>query len=200
MPTTAKSRQTREQIMDQGLRLFNAQGYHGTGIKEVLDAAGIPKGSFYHYFDSKEHFALEIIEHYRNLECNRLPPRESSSGDRLQQLRGLLETVIDEYEQPGHTKIGCLIVNLSAELANSSEGFRQALEASNARVVDELRLDFELAQQQQSVRSDLPAEQLATLFWSAWQGAMLRMKLTRDTTPLRQVVTLLFDQLFKPAG
>ena len=54
----------RENLLNQGVGLLMQQGYHGTGLKEILDAVQIPKGSFYNYFGSKENFAAEIIEHY----------------------------------------------------------------------------------------------------------------------------------------
>lgn len=189
---------SRELLLAKGLELFNRQGYHGTGLKEILDAAGVPKGSFYHYFESKEHFAVEIINHYRALEFDRWENTfKGTRDDRLSEIRHGLATLIDEYEAE-EAKIGCLIANLSGELAASSPYFRSAIHASSEEVLACIEADFALAQEQGTLRRDLPPRELACLFWDAWQGAMLRMKVTRSTAPLRQVVDHLLDHLFKP--
>ncbi len=196
MTPLSKGQQTREHVLAQGLQLFNDKGYHGTGLKEILEAAGIPKGSFYHYFESKEHFAVEIINHYRALEFDRWESYfKNHDGDRLSQIRAVLDIIIEEYQQET-AKIGCLIANLSGELANSSPYFRKAIQASTEQVLECIEEDMAIAQQQGSVRTDIPARELALLFWDAWQGAMLRMKVSRSTEPLKNTVTLLLDNLF----
>ncbi|MCW8884659.1 MAG: TetR/AcrR family transcriptional regulator [Motiliproteus sp.] len=201
MSPASKGQQTREHILKQGLQLFNDKGYHGTGLKEILDAAGIPKGSFYHYFESKEHFAVEIINHYRAIEFDRWESYLADhQGDRLSQIRDILEIIIAEYEVQT-AKIGCLIANLSGELANSSPYFRKAIQASTEQVLQCIEEDMVISQQQGTVRTDIPPRELALLFWDTWQGAMLRMKVSRSTAPLKNTVTLLLDNLFlSPEG
>jgi TetR/AcrR family transcriptional repressor of nem operon len=54
----------RKKLLDQGVRLLMSQGYHATGVNEIVKSVQIPKGSFYSYFDSKEAFAAEAITHY----------------------------------------------------------------------------------------------------------------------------------------
>lgn len=199
MTKRTSSETAREHILSKGLELFNRQGYHATGLKEILDAAGIPKGSFYHYFESKEHFAVEIINHYRGLNHDRWEQEFSNApGTRLQQIRTALTTLIEEYEAED-TKIGCLIANLSGELANSSPYFRSAIQASTEEVLLCITEDIAQAQQEGDLRSDLPARDLAELFWDAWQGAMLRMKVTRSTRPLRLTLNLLLNNLLAPS-
>ena len=55
---------TREKIIHEGARLIHAQGYKATGIQQILDAVGIPKGSFYFYFKSKDDFGCAVIDHF----------------------------------------------------------------------------------------------------------------------------------------
>ncbi|MGZ8188833.1 MAG: TetR/AcrR family transcriptional regulator, partial [Methylosarcina sp.] len=64
MNAISQKRFNRDNILNRGVSLLMQQGYHGTGLKEILDAVQIPKGSFYNYFDSKESFAAEVIQHY----------------------------------------------------------------------------------------------------------------------------------------
>lgn len=56
--------ETRDKLIEAGLQLMLAKGYTNTGIQEIVNQAGVPKGSFYHYFDSKENFALAIIDSF----------------------------------------------------------------------------------------------------------------------------------------
>ncbi len=167
-------------------------------MKEILTAAGIPKGSFYHYFESKEHFAVEIINHYHALQFDRWETEFNQPQlDKLSQIRRALSILIDEYgaQQP---MTGCLLANLSGELANSSPYFRAAIHRSGQAVLACIRDDMLIAQQQGKVRRDIPADELASLLFSTWQGATLRMKVTQSTEPLRQVVSHLLDGYFRP--
>jgi TetR/AcrR family transcriptional repressor of nem operon len=66
MTSATQKQTTRENLLAQGVTLLMQQGYQGTGLKEILDAAQIPKGSFYNYFGSKENFGAEVIQHYIN--------------------------------------------------------------------------------------------------------------------------------------
>ena len=66
MSRLSQKQTNKENLLSQGVSLLMQQGYHGTGLKEILDAVQIPKGSFYNYFGSKENFAAEVIEHYIN--------------------------------------------------------------------------------------------------------------------------------------
>lgn len=198
MATPRKSDSTREQILEQGYTLFNNLGYNGTGLKEILHASGIPKGSFYHYFESKEHFAVEIINHYRALQFDRWETEFKQPGlDKLSQIRRALGIIIEEYgaQQP---MTGCLLANLSGELANSSPYFREAIQRSSQEVLNCIRDDMRIAQEEGTVRRDIPADELASVFFSSWQGAILRMKVTQSTEPLRLAVSHLLDRYFRP--
>ncbi len=198
MMTSRKSDNTREQILEQGYTLFNNLGYNCTGLKQILQAAGIPKGSFYHYFESKEHFAVEIINHYHALQFDRWETEFKQPGlDKLSQIRRALGIIIEEYEaqQP---MTGCLLANLSGELANSSPYFRDAIQRSGQQVLSCIRDDMRTAQTEGTVRRDIPADELASVLFSAWQGAILRMKVTQSTDPLRLVVSHLLDNYFRP--
>jgi len=64
MARPRKSDQTREDLLTIGTEMLTSQGYHGTGIKQVLDAVGVPKGSFYNFFPSKEAFVAAAIYRY----------------------------------------------------------------------------------------------------------------------------------------
>src|ERR1700710_1026742 len=100
---------TREHLLEVGLKQLRSTGYTATGVKDVLDLAQVPKGSFYHYFPSKEAFVGELFERYATGEGDRA---QRLLGDvtspPLKRLRAYFEELISVYGQPGEAA-GCLI-------------------------------------------------------------------------------------------
>jgi len=196
-PLCATREPTRDRILQAGYGLLLRQGYHATGLKQILDEAQVPKGSFYHYFDSKEHLAAELIDHYQQRELQRWQ-RDflSTAGARLAQMRLGLQTVIDGYRHCPDRQFGCLLATLSGELALTTPFLRSAIDRANQAICAAISDDMRQAQQQGDLRTDLSADALAALFWSAWQGATLQAKVARSTRPLELVAELLLDHFY----
>lgn len=201
MQTTSATANTRERILHAGYYLLQRQGYHGTGLKQILDEAGVPKGSFYHYFESKEHLAAELITHYQQQEKQRWE-RDflTSSGSRLEGIRYGLQTVIAEHQQCAGDHYGCLLATLSGELSSATPLLRSAIECANESICAAISADLHQAQLEGGLRTDIDAANLARLFWSAWQGATLQAKVCRSTAPLERVVALLLENFFTAVG
>ncbi len=187
----------REKLLDQGVQMLMAQGYHGTGLKEILDTVRIPKGSFYNYFASKEEFAAEAVTHYIEPFIQRLRTHLlNRQDDGLAALRNYYAELIVEVEQTGF-KGGCLLGNLMGEIGDTSEVCRQALIAAVTRYSRLQENALLQAQQQGTVRSDRSAKSMADLLLNSWQGALLRMKIERSTQPLQECLQLLLEDYFK---
>lgn len=182
-----------------GMELFDRNGYHGTGLKEILDACQVSKGSFYNFFGSKEEFAIEIIRHYQDQAFDRWNMPLEDDRDFGHRLRQRIETEIRE-NQVHCFRMGSLLVNLSGEIGAASDAFRGAIAAATERLLDAIELDMRICQQQGSVRADLPPRALAELIWNCWQGALLRMQVEDSTEPLLRTVQLLWDRILPPAG
>lgn len=194
-----RNEHNRELILEKGMELFNRRGYHGTGLKEILDACQVPKGSFYNYFPSKEQFAVEVLEYHHQQETEKWEQHHSTLDcDRLTRMRLMLNQFVEEHEQDNEMH-GCLLTNLMGEIGNASESFREIIQHSASRVLECIEEDFLLAQQEGVMRTDMPASAMAHLFWDAWQGALLRTKVETSTAPLREVIEHLFN-LFQPPG
>src|ERR1700722_18273679 len=120
---------TREHLLEIGLERLRSTGYTATGVKEILDLAGVPKGSFYHYFPSKEAFVSEVFQRYAEGEVRRL---ERVLGDRkvapLKRLRRYFEELISVYGQSAAIS-GCLVGSLSLEVADHSPKLQMQLKA-----------------------------------------------------------------------
>ena len=187
----------RANLLNQGVKLLMEQGYHGTGLKEILDAVKIPKGSFYNYFGSKENFGAEVIQYYIEPFIRQLNAHLThSEGDALGALQRYFNELIAELEKADF-KGGCLLGNLMGEIGDTSALCQQALQATVKRYRNLLQSGLAQAQQQGTVRTDKSAEAMADLLVNAWQGALLRMKIEKSSEPLKQCCQDLLGDYFR---
>lgn len=161
-------------------------GYHGTGIKGILNSVNIPKGSFYNYFESKEDFGAQIIQHYITPFIEQLNSHlNTPNEDALTALGNYFDELINELEKQNYFG-GCLLGNLMGEIGDTSEVCRKALDFAVTQYRDALKKGIQRAQNEGSVRQDLTAESMADILLNGWQGALLRMKIEKSTEPLIQ--------------
>jgi TetR/AcrR family transcriptional repressor of nem operon len=188
---------TKEKLLDEGVALLMEHGYHGTGLQDILQRVGVPKGSFYNYFDSKEHYGAEAIRHYIEPFIEQLDAylkRPDLSG------AGALELYYrDQIAEVGRRdfKGGCLLGNLIGEIGDTSETCRIALKSALDRYRDMLAALIAKGQTEGTYRQDRGAVEMADLLVNAWQGALLRMKIERSTAPLEQCCQTLLGDSFR---
>lgn len=186
----------RDNLLKQGVSLLMEQGYHGTGLKEILDSVQIPKGSFYNYFGSKENFGAEVIQYYIEPFILQLNSHlQNPEIDALSGLRLYFDELINELERL-EFQGGCLLGNLMGEIGDTSETCRNSLQSAVKRYRDLLQSGLEQAQQQGLVRTDKSARKMADLLVNAWQGALLRMKIERSVDPLKECCQDLLNDYF----
>lgn len=187
----------KDNLLTQGVALLMRRGYHGTGLKEILDAVKIPKGSFYNYFTSKESYAAEAIQHYIEPFIIQLERHLANPEvDGLTALKHYFTELILELEKAGF-KGGCLLGNLMGEIGDTSEVCQKSLQAAVHRYKNALAKGLEKAQAEGSVRTDKTAGEMADLLTNAWQGALLRMKIEQSSEPLKQCCHDLLDEYLK---
>ena len=197
MVRVIKKQINREKLLDQGVAMLTAQGYHGTGLKEILDAVQIPKGSFYNYFGSKEVFCAEVVQHYIDPFIVQLKKHlQNPNVDGLTALKNYFNELIFELEA-NEFKGGCLLGNLMGELGDNSEICRKALQKAVNQYQDLIKDGLLRGQQEGLVRTDLSAEMMADLLVNTWQGVLLRMKIEKSIAPLQSCCDSLLDGYFK---
>ncbi len=189
---------TRQILLQAGRQLLGQKGYHHMGIQEVLQRAQVPKGSFYHFFASKEEFCLQILDqdavsHHRQLRQYLEDPNYSPR----QRLQRYFAMKCHEFQNQG-CREGCLMANLGQELADQVEVFRAKVDqffrdwqAALARCLQESQAVGELAQ-------TWDTQELAEYLIIGWEGAILRMKTAKNTDPLHAFVTITFEHLLTP--
>ena len=190
-------RNTRDHLLQIGLRQIRAMGYASTGVKEILDEADVPKGSFYHHFASKEAFAKEVLELYVRGENERAGKilRDGKAAP-LKRLRRYFEELISIYG-PTAKISGCLIGNLSLEMAEHSDSIQTLLHLSftnwQAGIAGVLQETIDRGDLDQSNKP----QELAAFLLNSYQGALLRSKADRSSKPLENFLHFAFKVLLK---
>jgi TetR/AcrR family transcriptional regulator, transcriptional repressor for nem operon len=166
-------------ILEAGTALLWQNGYSGTGIQEITQAAGVPKGSFYNHFASKELLALEAIDAYERASADSLIPLHNDSLAPYERLLSYFDSQIATVASMGYRR-GCLLGNLALEMADHSELIRQ-------RVLDAFhgwatQLEPVIAQGQEfgDITTSVTAGTLARFLLDAWEGAVLRSRSEGD--------------------
>lgn len=187
----SKREAKKELILTAGLEVMRCQGYNGTGVKDIVDAAGVPKGSFYNYFDSKEAFAVEAMAAAAE-EATALMRAALSAGDQaaLPRLQAFFQQQAQAAET-GENRTGCFIGTLCQEMAGSCETIRLSAKAMFRGFSDVVAELIEEGRRDGSISSPVPTEQLADLVINAWQGTLLRMKAVRSRGPMDDFCSML---------
>ncbi|WP_236950176.1 TetR/AcrR family transcriptional regulator [Mycobacterium sp. MS1601] len=174
----------KERLLRQGMKLFYANGFHGTTVDAVLEASGVPKGSFYHHFGSKEAFGLAVLDRYMSLQLELLEAASvASSAATADTLERYFDSLCQLFVDSGYRR-GCLAGKFSTELAASSTPFRSQLAGSIATWHDTLAALLEQGQRRGDVRDDLSAGDLAHTVLALVQGAFVIALSSRDPAAL----------------
>ncbi len=198
MRNTARKDDTRTRLITAGAELMHRQGYAATGIQEVLEACDVPKGSFYHFFKSKEDFALQVIEHQSQRITTALRRLfADSSHTPLWRLRRFFDFFLSRYGDPANqlSVCGCPIGNMVQELAPVSQSFRLRLEKVIRDMEGALEGLLREAQESGEMPSHLDPAETAKFIAASWQGAILRMKAAGDPAPLVRARDFLMEMV-----
>lgn len=175
-------------------------GFSGAGIEGVLKSVGVPKGSFYYYFKSKEAFGLEVLKHYEAKIFGQFDQhyfnQQLSPLNRLRSAMALGMRVMVERQFKG----GCLIGTLAQEMAAQSPAFREAIEGIYRRWRGSHLQCFAAAQRQGEISAELPLVYLTESYGMMLQGAIMEAKVTESLVPLQIVHWMYYEHLGRPDG
>lgn len=194
-----KNTATRDKLIDSGAQLISQQGYNATGINAVLKTCGVPKGSFYHYFSSKQDFGLAVIERFATgYDESLVALLEDSDTPPLERLKRYFAAGREHMHECDHTT-GCLIGNLGQELSGQSDTFRDALNVVFQRWEQHFVNCLRDAQKQGAITTHTAPEALASFILTGWEGAILRAKTLKSVEPMENFEAILFQQVLVPS-
>ena len=179
---------TRSHLLDTGEAVIRGKGFAAVGLAELLTAAGVPKGSFYHYFRSKEGYGVDLLSRY-------FQRHEQDMQRWLMEGPGTAASRLSHYFSQWAAKhdvaagqVGCLAVKLSAEVCDLSEPMRAVLVQGMARTEEQLADAICAAQQDGSLELGQDAPLLAQALHQLWIGAELLARVQRSAAPLQQAL------------
>ncbi|WP_394747430.1 TetR/AcrR family transcriptional regulator [Spongiimicrobium salis] len=178
----------RKDILIKGIQLIQQRGYGNTGIQDILKACDIPKGSFYNFFSSKEAFALEAIELYKDYTLGLL--EKADKNEELSPSKKIKAFFMKSNEifisMGGHQN--CMLLSLSTEVTHENNTFSKPIIDSFRVFKTYLVKWITKAQEEGEMRKDMSANDVVNLLYDGYHGAVLRMKYNQNPTPLHEFV------------
>lgn len=185
----------REKIIQTGMWAMYAEGYNATGIQNIVEAAAIPKGSFYNHFDSKEAFGAEVADAYYECALGKL--RDILGDPKVAPLKKLevyFEGRIEILRSVDFTR-GCLLANLTAEIGDHSSLIRGRIAEHLLGWSKFFEHCIAEAQKQGVIRNQLPADLLGRFVLNSWEGALVRMRAEKSESAYWEFKKVIFGVL-----
>lgn len=182
-------RSMREEIVEAAVEQFHTYGFNGAGVKDITDRAGVPKGSFYNHFESKEALAVVALERYGA--SRRLSELTDADVDPLLRLRRHFEFLRDENTGRDYAR-GCLIGDFGTEMADHSSAIREAVRSGLDGWTGALAVPIAQAQQSGQIKTVLDAAILARFILNAWEGTLVSGRSDRSEKSYQ----VFFDAVF----
>ena len=185
---TSETTDVRENIIAVGQRLIGARGFSAVGLNEILSEAGVPKGSFYHYFGSKDAFGVALLESYFDEYLEDLDQTLAQPGlnmaQRLMNYFRIWQETQSFYDCQGK----CLAVKLGAEVADMSEAMRATLNQGTAGIVTRLSRAIKTGVSEGSLSIEGDSFSAAQSLYQLWLGASIMVKIVRNMQPFEMAM------------
>lgn len=180
----AAAHETRRKLLRTGMELFTERGFDGVGLADILGRSRLPKGCFYHHFENKERYVIAVIEAYDVWFSGKL---ERNLGDDTRPALGRLDAFMQDALaglRRHNFKRGCLVGNLGQEMGGHTPAVRAALDAAWSGWEARMARLFRSGQAAGELPPGADCDELAALFWTGWEGAILRAKLLHAPGPV----------------
>jgi TetR/AcrR family transcriptional repressor of nem operon len=187
----------REKILTEGLRVVHERGFAGASVRDIVQAAGVPQGSFTNHFTSKEAFGLEVLELYfaRGSELMRETLRNDALPP-LQRLGAYIDATKDRLNRNG-MRSGCLYGNFTAEASDHSEILRRRLVEIFSEVQASFAYCLRAAKEAGEISPSLDCDEVAAFIVASLQGANLLAKAQRSPLPVERFKQILFSAILR---
>lgn len=170
----------KRKIIKSSIDFMHLHGYNGTSVKDLTDAAGIPKGSFYNYFENKEDYAKEALYYlYREESKENFGIFEDESIKPLDRIRIFYRKLMNDCEGPGF-KTGSFVGNLTQEMGGVSDIISRVTEEIYLEITMRIYSCFKEAAEAGEFKHSIKIETLSNFLVCSWQGTLLRTRSHRD--------------------
>jgi TetR/AcrR family transcriptional repressor of nem operon len=192
MTTTSQlhSNEIRDHILATGQRIMAGKGFSAVGLNEILTDAGVPKGSFYHYFSSKEAFGVDMLARYFDDYLAELDATLSKPGLTMAQRLMNYWQLWRESQSFSDCQGKCLAVKLGAEVADLSDSMRGTLQTGTAGIIARLADALEAGVEEGSLSIDDKPSRVAESLYQLWVGASVMVKIVRNTGPFDSAMSM----------
>ena len=178
----------KEHILTTGRGLVAQRGFAGMGLNELLKSASVPKGSFYHYFSSKEDFGCKLLEQYLLQYLTRLDEILNTDGHDVRARLMYYWSAWISTQTSGDARAQCLIVKVGAEISDVSDEMRGILEVGTRQIGARISQAIAEGQADGSISNAVQPDLLGTALYEMWLGASLMAKLSRTRAPLQNAL------------
>lgn len=179
----------RQHIIDVARSLMTNKGYTAVGLAEVLSTAGVPKGSFYYYFKSKEEFGHALLEEYFSEYLGRVDALMARPGTGAERLLAYFN-YWTETQGTDLPEGKCLVVKLGAEVCDLSEDMRSVLEIGTAKIIQRITACVEIGVADGSIHPEGDHQGFAESLYQLWLGASLLVKVNKSTQSFGKAMTM----------
>jgi len=194
----SETKNARQTILDTAQVIVGRKGFSAVGLNEILQAADVPKGSFYHYFTSKDGFGVVLLDTYFDHYVHGMQQLFDQPGlSQHAKLMRYWDAWIDN--QTGCTEAGkCLAVKLGAEVSDLSEPMRLALQRGTSRTIALLAVALQRGIEDGSLRLQHRPQDLAQQLYALWLGSSVMSKITLTSAPFDEALLLTRQLLGRP--
>ncbi|OJJ21807.1 hypothetical protein BKI52_15015 [marine bacterium AO1-C] len=184
-----------KKILEAGIKLLSKKNFHQLGLQELLKTVNIPKGSFYYYFESKEDFAIKVVDYYTKTSAENMEKAllDQSKSPRTR-LQDFFDQRVKDYRKDNF-EVGCLLGDLTNEMAGQNQALRGTFEAKFLSWRTIIAQCITEGQKLGEFTKDQEAEELADYILSSWEGALIRMKAAGSEQPYTLFVNYTLNKI-----
>lgn len=181
----------KEHLLSEGMKVMRRNGYAATSIDDIVKAAGIPKGSFYNFYASKEEFVAEALRFYTD-QSRKMQDAfwNETSLDSKERIRGFFEAMAQGLKKEKFST-GCFIGNMAQEIGPTHPVLRKVIENCFQEIKEPLEKEILRGIREKTIPSRIRADRFADFLLNSWEGAITRMKASKSAVPLDQFLEYL---------
>jgi len=188
----------KHEIIKKSIGVMFEHGYHGTGVKDLTDAAGIPKGSLYNYFENKEDYVKEALNYYyqemSKPQFDRLTDSTLMPTERIKQFYSMM---IDDMILENDFCKGCFVGKITQEMSGVNDAIQEVTDHMNHDIIEKIKLNLEEAIEIGEMSSEKDPKALAEFIFNSWHGTLQGIKASRDKKTLENFYNVLVEVLLK---